>query len=238
MSLAYALDDKDNICCNDLDHCITEKDFSALAYEAIQKSGKTYSEYSVSKNGLHIFGTTIGMDLRSFSKDGDLEFYQKSHFITVTGDTPDGVKTLADFDRSSIKALLEEKCGRRAEWHGAGLGVEGLSSMSDRDVVEKACASKSGETFKAYYNGQDLKRNHSNSDMAFMNMLAFWCNGDKEQMLRIFASSGLYRPDKSPEYYEHTAMKAVRDITDRYQAQQKAVKPKPKAVSGTDKGGK
>ena len=57
-------------------------------------------------------------------------------------------------------------------------------------------------------------------------------------MLRIFASSGLYRPDKSPEYYELTAMKAVRDITDRYQAQQKAVKPKPKAVRGTDKGGK
>lgn len=238
VSLAYALDDKANICCIDLDHCVTEKGFSALAYEAIQKSGKTYSEYSVSRSGLHIFGTTGGMELRSFSKDGDLEFYQKSHFITVTGDTPDGVKTLADFDRSSIKALLEEKCGRRAEWHGAGLGVEGLSSMSDRDVVEKACASKGGETFKAYYNGQDLKRNHSNSDMAFMNMLAFWCNGDKEQMLRIFASSGLYRPDKSPEYYEHTAMKAVRDITDRYQAQQKAVKPKPKAVRGTDKGGK
>ena len=110
--------------------------------------------------------------------------------------------------------------------------------MSDRDVVEKACASKGGETFKAYYNGQDLKGNHSNSDMAFMNMLAFWCNGDKEQMLRIFASSGLYRPDKSPEYCEHTAMKAVRDITDRYQAQQKSVKPKPRAVSGSDKGGK
>ena len=33
-------------------------------------------------------------------------------------------------------------------------------------------------------------------------------------------------------------MKAVRDITDRYQAQQKAVKPKPRAVSGSDKGGK
>ena len=89
--------------------------------------------------------------------------------------------------------------------------------MSDRDVVEKACKSKHGETFKALYNGQDLQNNHSNSDMSLMNRLAFWCNGDKEQMLRIFATSGLFRPDKSPDYYEGTAIKAIKDTSGRFQ---------------------
>ena len=83
--------------------------------------------------------------------------------------------------------------------------------MSDRDVVEKAINSKHGETFKALYEGQDLQNNHSNSDMSLMNRLAFWCNGDKEQMIRIFATSGLFRPGKSPDYYESTAIKAIRD---------------------------
>ena len=40
----------------------------------------------------------------------------------------------------------------------------------------------------------------------------YWCNGDKEQMLRIFATSGLFRPNKSADYYEHTAIKALREI--------------------------
>ena len=50
-----------------------------------------------------------------------------------------------------------------------------------------------------------------------MNRLAFWCNGDKEQMLRIFATSGLYRENKSPDYYEGTAIKAIRDTSSRFQ---------------------
>ena len=100
---------------------------------------------------VHIFGKTDGMDVRSFSKDGKLEFYQKSHFITVTGDRAGNSSGLANFDSLPIKGHLEEVCGKHAEWKGTGQGVEGLSSMSDRDVVEKACSAKNGATFKAYY---------------------------------------------------------------------------------------
>ncbi|UKI14088.1 MAG: hypothetical protein L6V85_08250 [Clostridiales bacterium] len=59
--------------------------------------------------------------------------------------------------------------------------------MTDRDVVEKKRAmQKNGDKFKSLYSGADLQNNHSNSDMSLMNILAYWCNGDKEQMLRIF----------------------------------------------------
>jgi putative DNA primase/helicase len=117
--------------------------------------------------------------------------------------------------------------------------VEGLSRMSDRELVEKACGSKNSVTFKDYYNGKDLKNNHSNSDMAFMNLLAFWCNGDKEQMLRIFATSGLYRPDKHPSYYECTAIKAIQDNTERFNPKKNPVSNKPTVNSSNNgKGGK
>ena len=217
VTLAYALDGKDNICCIDLDKCI-DKDgnYSDLAKEVMRKCGKTYLETSLSGKGLHFFGTTNGMDVRTFSKDGDMEFYQKSHFIAMTGDGV-GYQRFESFDKPDMKALIESKCDKRSAFSGVGKGVEGLSSMSDRDVVEKACKSKHGETFKALYNGQDLQNNHSNSDMSLMNRLAFWCNGDKEQMLRIFATSGLFRPDKSPDYYEGTAIKAIKDTSGRFQ---------------------
>lgn len=228
-TLAYALDGKDNIACIDLDGCFEKNgDMSDLAAEAFQLGNGTYTEKSVSGRGVHIFGKTNGMDLRTFSKDGDLEFYQKTHFIAMTGDDY-GSTELKSFDTPGMKALLERKCARRAELKGVGMGVEGLSSMSDRDVVEKACSSKHGDTFKALYNGQDLQNNHSNSDMSLMNRLAFWCNGDKEQMLRIFATSGLYRPNKSVNYYEGTVIKAIRDTTSRFQPQAQST-PRPAAV--------
>ena len=211
-TIAYALDGKDNVSCIDLDHCYDENgQSSALAKEVLSKCGKTYVEKSVSGNGLHIFGKTSGMDIRTFSKDGDLEFYQKEHFIAMTGDGS-GYFRLESFDTPEMKELLSRKCEKREEWKGVCKGVNGLSTMTDRDVVEKASNAKNGDKFKRLYAGEDLQNNHSNSDMSLMNLLAYWCNGDKEQMLRIFATSGLFRPNKSPDYYEGTAIKALRSM--------------------------
>ena len=211
-TIAYALDGKDNVSCVDIDRCFNENgELSETAKEALKRSGATYAEKSVSGNGLHIFGKTDGMDLRTFSKDGDLEIYQKEQFIAMTGD---GAKTkdLINFDTCGMKPYLESKCEKRIEWKGVCKGENGLSSMSDKDVVEKASEAKNGEKFKRLYAGENLQNNHSNSDMSLMNILAYWCNGDKEQMLRIFATSGLFRPNKSADYYEHTAIKALREI--------------------------
>lgn len=211
-TVAYALDGKDNISCIDLDRCYDENgQQTALAKEVLSKCGKTYVEKSVSGNGLHIFGKTGGMDIRTFSKDGDLEFYQKDHFIAMTGDGT-GYSSLESFDTPEMKELLSRKCEKREEWNGVCKGVNGLSTMTDRDVVEKASNAKNGDKFKRLYAGEDLQNNHSNSDMSLMNLLAYWCNGDKEQMLRIFATSGLFRPNKSPDYYEGTAIKALRSM--------------------------
>ena len=211
-TVAYALDGKDKVSCVDIDRCFDENgELSETAKEALKRSGATYAERSVSGNGLHIFGKTDGMDLRTFSKGGDLEFYQKEQFIAMTGD---GAKTkdLVNFDSCGMKPYLESKCEKRIEWKGVCKGENGLSSMSDKDVVEKAREAKNGDKFKRLYAGEDLQNNHSNSDMSLMNILAYWCNGDKEQMLRIFATSGLFRPNKSADYYEHTAIKALREI--------------------------
>lgn len=236
-AVAYVLDGKDNICCVDLDNCIdVNGNYSPLANEILTNSKKTYCERSLSGKGLHIFGKTNGMDLRTFSKSGDLEFYQKSHIISMTGDMISGAKTLVNLDETPVKNILELKCAKRTDWKGAGSGVNGLSLMTDRDVVDLASKAKHGDSFKALYSGQDTQNNHSNSDMSLMNRLAFWCNGDKEQMLRIFATSGLYRPTKPAAYYECTAIKAVEDTTSRFQPQTQSSALKPKAKNSFSNG--
>ena len=230
VALAYALDGSDGIACIDLDHCIGESGKrSALADEVLSKCGKTYAEYSVSGRGIHVFGRTKGTDLRSFSKDGDMEYYQDSHFITMTGDGA-SCSTLVSFDTPEMKSLLERKLERRTEWKNVGRGESGLSQMNDRELLEKAFSAKNGDTVKRLYNGEDLRHNHSNSDMSLMNYLAFYSGGNVEQMTRIFATSRLYRPDKPASYYEHTAIKAAKD-TPHY-TPPKAHQSAPKAASG------
>lgn len=188
ISLAYALDGKDKICCIDIDHCFNAKrEMSDTAKAVWNACGNTYREVSVSREGLHIFGKTDGLGLQVFSDAGDMEFYERGKFMTVTGDAfGEKRKELLNLDSLPVKDLLLKRFSKHKTYIGAGKGIEGLSSMSDRDVIERASAARHGDTFKALYDGKDLQNNHSNSDMALMTRLAFWCNGDKDQMLRIF----------------------------------------------------
>lgn len=239
VALAYALDGKDGIACIDLDDCITENgDFSEFAHKVFNTADGMYCEKSVSGKGLHFFGKTQGMDVRTFSEDGEMEFYRGAHFIAMTGDNYGGTE-LKSFDEPQMKSIIESKCAKRTVLEGQGLGVEGLSRLSDREVVERAEKGKDGKTFKDLYNGQDIKGDHSRSDMSLMNKLAFYCNGDKEQMLRIFATSGLYRPEKSDNYYECTVIKAIRDTVTRYQPKANTTSAnKPTSGNNSCKGGK
>ena len=230
VALAYALDGTDGIACIDLDNCIGEGGKrSALADEVLAKCGKTYAEQSVSGKGIHVFGKTKGADLRSFSIDGDMEYYQDRHFITMTGDGAN-CSELASFDTLETKSLLERKLERRTEWKNVGKGEAGLSQMDDRELLEKAFSAKNGDTVRRLYHGEDLRHNRSNSDMSLMNYLAFYSGGNIEQMVRIFATSGLYRPDKPASYYEYTAIKAAKD-TPHY-TPPRASNSAPKAASG------
>ena len=208
--LAYALEWDNDIACIDLDGCMQENgDFSEIAEQTFNAAKGSYCERSVSGKGLHIFGKTKGSDLRSFSKDKTMEYYQGGHFIALTGDYY-GSSELKSFDTPEMQSILTSKLEKRTEWKRTGEGIEGLSSMDDREMLEKAFAAKNGDTVKRLYNGEDVRGNHSNSDMSLMNYLAFWSNHDIDQMLRVFSSSGLYRADKPQSYYEHTAIKAVK----------------------------
>lgn len=213
-TVAYALDGKDNISCIDVDQSIKDGKKSEILKKVLKESNGTYAEKSVSGNGAHIFFKMEDKDKRAFSKDGDLELYQKKHFIAMTGDLLSKGKEIKTLDGTNLEKTIEEKFNSRVKVENANKQMEGITNLSDLELIEKAKYGSNGDKFEKLYKGQDIYNDHSRSDMSLMSALAYYSNGDKEQMLRIFATSGLYRPSKSSEYYEYSASKAIEYVKD------------------------
>ena len=97
-----------------------------------------------------------------------------------------------------------------------------VSFLTDEELIEKAYNAKNGFKFQSLMAGEIPEgKSHSDADMALASILAFWSNGDIEQMDRLFRESGLMR-DKWDElrgdctYGEITLNKAVANATAFY----------------------
>lgn len=68
------------------------------------------------------------------------------------------------------------------------------SHLTDDGVIAKAMASKQGEKFRKLWNGDisDYLPN-SEADLGFISILAFYCNGNREQVDRLYRQSALAR---------------------------------------------
>lgn len=91
-------------------------------------------------------------------------------------------------------------------------GLDSLTRMSDIDVVERAKRTHGGEQFEKLYNGKPLFGDEEKDERALMARLAMFCNGDEEQLLRVFKSSGQYRDEKPNSLYEMMARQSIERI--------------------------
>ena len=91
-------------------------------------------------------------------------------------------------------------------------GIETLTRMGDRDVVERASKTKNGEKFSQLYNGVSVLGNEEKDERSLMSRLAMFCNGDKEQLMRIFKSSGQFRDEKPNSFYEQMADQSIKFV--------------------------
>lgn len=91
-------------------------------------------------------------------------------------------------------------------------GIESLSKMGDKDVVERAGKTKNGDKFNQLYNGISVLGNEEKDERSLMARLAMFCGNDKEQLLRVFQSSGQFRDGKGAEYYSKMAEQSMQFI--------------------------
>lgn len=61
-------------------------------------------------------------------------------------------------------------------------------------------------------------------ERSLMARLAMFCNGDKEQLLRVFRSSGQFRDDKPNAFYERMAGESMKFV-ERIQNENKVPMP-------------
>ncbi|MDE6539365.1 MAG: hypothetical protein K2K66_04180 [Ruminococcus sp.] len=185
----------------DLDDCLPEIDGfyrgeKNFVSDFVDSLG-SYTELSQSCHGLHII--CRGKLPEGARRKGKFEMYDKGRYFIMTGNPldPDDVLPVVDCTESikplHSKYLSADKPKKSTPAPSAGM-PEIPVNMPVYEIIEKALASKSGDKFRRLYNGDFSDYpSQSEADMAFCNMLAFWCGRDTTKMDDIFRQSGLMR---------------------------------------------
>lgn len=113
----------------------------------------------------------------------------------------------------------------------AGRGIESLTRMEDRELVERASKTKQGAKFSALFNGIAVLGSEEKNERSLMARLAVHTT-DKEKLLRVFRASGQYRDDKPNAYYERMATEEMQFVSGLRE------KPMAPAASATAKAGR
>ena len=105
-----------------------------------------------------------------------------------------------------------------------GRGIDSLTRMEDRELVERASATKQGAKFSALFNGIAVLGSEEKNERSLMARLAVHTT-DKEKLLRVFRASGQYRDEKPNAYYSKMAdeeLQFMAELRSRQTAQSSA----------------
>lgn len=206
---------------------MSKEEFNELVQEFVGKLD-SYSEWSFSGNGVHII--CQGKLPIGNRRKGSVEMYDNGRFFVFTGNA---IKNIPIYNREEeIKELWEKYLNvKPVEWKQTNYQQNKYTAsfayeldLTEEEIINTALRSSQGGNFYRYYYEGDLSQNnnnHSEADLAFCSMLAFWCNCDKQKMDRIFRNSALMR-DKWDElrgentYGVLTIEKACSSITSGY----------------------
>lgn len=144
-------------------------------------------------------------------------------FLAEDDDTAN--ETNVDVDSSQWGHLdLEDHGEESSAALSTGPNINDLDP-SLREIINTAKSANNGYQFTQLWRGNwdSDYPSHSEADLAFCDMLAFWFSGDPERMDRVFRASGLMRPkwddvrySDGSTYGERTIEKAVATVDDHY----------------------
>lgn len=213
----------DGLCGIDIDHCRDPDTgtLSDMAREIIDQM-QTYTESSPSGTGVHLLFTGKKPAGACRKSSIGLEMYDGGRYFTVTGNA---LNSFSIEERSAECAAVHAKylAKPKASQVSAPAAIRQKVDCSDEELLRTACAARDGERFAALYAGswQGYYNSHSEADLSFCNLLAFWFGADVERMDRIFRSSGLMRPKwderrGAKTYGRWTLERAVSDCQEVY----------------------
>lgn len=217
----------DGLCGIDLDNKKDDPGFEQRAQTIINLMN-TYTERSPSGNGYHIIFKCDISKIPTKDEKLDSKYYVNNpnnetecyfsgltnKYFTFTGKKVNQLdieerteKVLTFIENYMLRDNFKEKITRQEQT------AKSESYQIATDILEKARKSRNAAKFCALYDRGDLSYNnndHSSADQALCNMLAFWCQGDFNEIDRYFRQSALYRDkwDRN-DYRTSTINKAI-----------------------------
>lgn len=209
----------------DIDHCIDENGVMSPFAQEIVDSLDSWTEISPSGTGIHIvikgsLPDKIQGSGRKNVKTG-LEIYRHSRFFTVSSNL---LCNLEIFERSDELEEIMDKYFDDSDLQGKAdlsLYEDDKIKFSNKELWKVMFESKKGEDIKELYGGRLINNDHSSSDLALCNYLAFWTGNSATRMDSMFRETNLIRDkwdrihfgDTGETYGERTIAKAIASTT-------------------------
>ncbi len=217
IGLGFVFNEDDDFVGIDLDDCVYFEEMDIEMMELVEILD-SYTEISPSGKGLHIIVRSENIEDLDTVKNSDkgVEIYPKKRFFTITGDVINKVEyiPLRDEELSEVIEKYKVKEEKSTSERESTRSRPKFDKLEDEELLEKAFNSKVGDKFKRLWEGDTSDYpSHSEADLALLSYLAYWTNGDRNQMKRLFERSELVR-DKwrdRKDYRERTIEKAVGD---------------------------
>lgn len=172
--------------------------FTEDAQLIVDALADAYCEVSPSGRGLHFLmrvdpGYSHSRKKGKLGEKSEIEVYTNYRYFTVTGDTINDVPIDVDLTEQLNNVALQYLPPKERALPPT-VGTQTIAVQSDSAVLERMFDS-AGPLLRALYDGDTSRyyNDHSSADLAMMNHLAYWTNGDREQMDRLFRRSGLMR---------------------------------------------
>ena len=106
-------------------------------------------------------------------------------------------------------------------------GIDSLTNMDDRDIVERAGRTKHGEKFMSLFNGESPLKSEEQNERSLMSRIIMQTN-KPEQIMRIFKASWQFRESKPNSYYEKMLREEIKFV--------EGLRSKPSLMPATQSG--
>ncbi len=201
----------------DLDKVIAEDGTVSAEAAEIVEMLDSYTEYSPSGKGLHIFvNGDIPVDGR---KKGFIEMYKAKRYFTVTGNIYGELKPINE-RTEQVRKLFNKYFSDSKSEKSTDINISCNSTAKDYLSIGLA----KDAVFKALWDGEyqsEKCTSESEADLALMGKLLYWCSGNIDAAIDAFIKSPYVagKDDKHTtklersDYLKRTAMKAMQGLT-------------------------
>ena len=203
----------------DIDGCIFGGIIDDRAKDILSEIGKdAFVELSQSGTGLHLFiRGTIPACFNNREKH--VEMYDNARFCAMTGNCFKDYDNELSSNDEALNRVYEAYKTHYSDTTTPSMNENESISYTDEEIIRRAGENEiSGEAFKRLYSGDASGYpSRSEADLRLCQILAFWCDRDFEQILRIVRSSGAYRDKwERKDYQNSTIMRACNSLKEDF----------------------